>query len=416
MIEHPLDQCIDRKLLLRAAVSVVNRLTDNGFSAFIVGGAVRDLLLGGEPKDFDVATNATPEEIVTLFRGARIIGRRFRIVHVRMGREIIEVTTFRGSHQASDDGDAKKSQRGLLLRDNVYGTLEEDAVRRDLTINALYIDLVNNAILDHLNAKDDIDKRLIRIIGDPSTRYQEDPVRMLRVARFAAKLGFAIEPTTELGIAPTKHLLADIPSARLFDEALKLFMTGYGLPSFEQLVRLDLLDVVLIEVANHLHQPAATTIIKQALNNTDQRIARDKPCTPAFLFAAMLWPAVEQRANELTSNSMARAEALHSAGQEITQTTVQRIAIPKRFSIPMREIWSLQHRLEQQTPKRVKATLSLRRFRAAYDLLLLRAQASPELLNRSVRFWDEQQQRFPDVVGSQPPEKRPPRKRRGRQR
>ena len=416
MIELPLDQRIDRSLLLRAAVSVVERLSENGYSAFIVGGAVRDLLIGGKPKDFDVATNATPEQIVALFRGARIIGRRFRIVHVRMGREIIEVTTFRGSHKTDDSNESKTSNRGLLLRDNVYGTLEEDAVRRDLTVNALYLDVVNNTILDHLNALEDIDQRLIRVIGDPKTRYQEDPVRMLRVARFAAKLDFDIEADTEQSIAPIKHLLADIPSARLFDEALKLFMSGYGLQSFERLEHLGLLEVVLPEAAENLQSQSAQIIIKQALGNTDQRIARDKPCTPAFLFAAMLWPAVEKQSIELSKHSMSRPEALNAAGQQVTQRTVQRVAIPKRFSIPMREIWSLQHRLEHQSPKRIKPTLSLRRFRAAFDLLLLRAEASPDSLRSAVAFWEEQQKRYPDIVGSQPEEKRPPRKRRRRQR
>jgi poly(A) polymerase len=246
---HQIDaqSLVDPAALSKSAVAVVARLCENNHSAFIVGGAVRDLLLGKRPKDFDVATDATPEQIVALFRGARIIGRRFQIVHVRMGREIIEVTTFRGHHEGDTSKIAAKSNKGLLLRDNVYGTLDQDAARRDLTINALYLDPLQHLILDDLNGIEDIKSRTIRIIGDPAGRYREDPVRMLRVARFAAKLGFSVDPVTQVAIGECRHLLADIPSARLFDEAIKLFMSGHAAETFEQLRHHDLLETLFPE-------------------------------------------------------------------------------------------------------------------------------------------------------------------------
>ena len=414
---HQIDaqSLVDPAALSKSAVAVVARLCENNYSAFIVGGAVRDLLLGKRPKDFDVATDATPEQIVALFRGARIIGRRFQIVHVRMGREIIEVTTFRGHHEGDTSKIAAKSNKGLLLRDNVYGTLDQDAARRDLTINALYLDPLQHLILDDLNGIEDIKRRTIRIIGDPAGRYCEDPVRMLRVARFAAKLGFNVDPATQEAIGECRHLLADIPSARLFDEAIKLFMSGHAAETFEQLRRHELLETLFPEAVDALDLEGAQELITQAMKNTDGRIARDKPVTPAFLFAALLWPAVALRSDEIVRSGNADGSPVNAAGQEILARSLQRVSIPKRFSIPMREIWELQPRLDKCSPKRAKSILALRRFRAAFDLLLLRRDQDEEL-SGAVKFWEEQQQLFPEIVGSQPPTEIPKKRRRPRRR
>ncbi len=405
---------IDHTALSRAAVSVVERLCDNDYSAFIVGGAVRDLLLGKRPKDFDVATNATPEQVVALFRGSRIIGRRFQIVHVRMGREIIEVTTFRGHHEDGAAQTAVKSQKGLLLRDNVYGTLDQDAARRDLTINALYLDPIDQLILDDLNGLEDIRQRVVRIIGDPATRYSEDPVRMLRVVRFAAKLGFSIEQASSAAISQCRHLLADIPAARLFDETLKLFMAGFAAPTIEHLTTHGLLEPLFPEALGAMEDASSRTLILKAMGNTDARIARGKPVTPAFLLGALLWPAVADKRRNISSTG-AEGSPINAAGQQVLAITLQRVAIPKRFSIPMREIWELQPRLEKCSSKRVKSVLSQRRFRAAFDLLLLRAESSDEL-KATVAFLEEQQQLLPEVVGSLPATEIPQRKRRPRRR
>ena len=406
---------VDASALSKSAVAVVARLRESDYSAFIVGGAVRDLLLGKRPKDFDVATDATPEQVVALFRGARIIGRRFQIVHVRMGREIIEVTTFRGHHDGDSSKIAAKSNKGLLLRDNVYGTLDQDAARRDLTINALYLDPVNNLIYDDLNGLEDIQRRTIRIIGDPATRYREDPVRMLRVARFAAKLGFNIDTPTQEAITECRHLLAEIPSARLFDEAIKLFMSGHATTTFQQLIRHDLLGTLFPEAVNALHLTGSRELIYQAMKNTDGRIARGKPVTPAFLFAAMLWPAVALRSDEIVRAGNVEGSPVDAAGQQILSKSLERVSIPKRFSMPMREIWDLQPRLDKRSSKRAKSILALRRFRAAFDLLLLRAEHDSEL-NEVVKFWEEQQLLFPDIVGSQPAAELPTKRRRPRRR
>ncbi|MCB1843630.1 MAG: polynucleotide adenylyltransferase PcnB, partial [Halioglobus sp.] len=342
----PRDQhCISRKNISDSALKVMSRLRGQGHQAYLVGGAVRDLLLGGHPKDFDIATDATPEDVNALFRNSRIIGRRFRIVHVRFGREIIEVTTFRGHHEDGDEqarGDGNRSRQsasGLLLRDNVYGTLEEDAVRRDLTVNALYYDAGNFEVFDHVGGLEDLQARRIRVIGDAEQRYTEDPVRMLRVLRFAAKLDFTIETATAAAIPQCAHLLGHIPPARLFDEFLKLFLAGCAEATLEQLLAHDLLAYLFADTAECLKRDAtALKLVKAAMRNTDQRIADDKPVTPAFILAAMLWPVVHARAGQLEVRGEAPMQAMHSAGQQITSEVIQRITLPRRFSQPMQEI------------------------------------------------------------------------------
>ena len=396
---------IDPNLISPAAVRVTRRLQDSGYEAYIVGGAVRDLLLGAHPKDFDVATNATPEQIKGLFRSSRIIGRRFQIVHVRDGREIIEVTTYRGPHGTDDAPPAtsRQSDKGLLLRDNVYGTLEEDTARRDLTINAMYYDPSKEVVLDQLAGCEDLQARLIRIIGDPKARYREDPVRMLRVIRFAAKLSFDIEPRTKEAIRECAPLLQEIPAARLFDEFLKLFMAGHGNPTFHMLLDHDLLLALCPSAAEAITKdPSFKGMVSMAMANTDQRVKDGRPVTPAFLLAALLWPAVKTRASQLTLEDMPPSQAINSAGQQVTAETCQSMSIPKRFSIPMREIWELQVKLERQQKRRLKDILAGRRFRAAYDLLLLRAQAGHGV-DAAASFWTEQQRLHPDLVGSAKP-------------
>ena len=409
---------INRKHVSPAAIRVVERLRAANFESYVVGGAVRDLILGGQPKDFDVATNATPEEIKGLFRSARIIGRRFQIVHVRDGREIIEVTTYRGPHVSDDSlkNASKQSDKGLLLRDNVYGTLEEDAARRDLTINAMYYDPLNETVLDQIDGSSDISARLIRIIGDPGQRYREDPVRMLRVVRFAAKLQFDIETGTEAAIDDCAVLLREIPPPRLFDEFLKLFMSGYGKPTLLLLLRYGLLHCLCPEAASLIeHEPRYQALVSNAMGNTDLRVQQDRPVTPAFLLAALLWPALQNRANSLMHQGESPTQAIHSAGQQVIAETCLHMAIPRRFSFPVREIWELQPRLERKQPRKIKDLLAHRRFRAAYDLLLLRAD-SPEPLDGVGAFWEQEQKKYPDLVGSAPPrpDDRPARRRRPR--
>ena len=415
--EQRLAPAIDPGAFSRGALQVVARLQQSGFDAYVVGGAIRDLLLGKHPKDFDVATNATPEEIKQCFRNARIIGRRFQIVHVRAGGEIIEVTTFRGNHDASQSSQASRAaQSGRLLRDNVYGTLEEDALRRDLTINALYYNTANNQLIDLLNGVADITAGLIRIIGTPIDRYTEDPVRMLRVARFAARLGFDLENETELAIGEARHLLADIPAARLFDEWLKLFMNGFSEPTFLQLRRFDLLSPLMGDnIDASRADDNALALQRTALKNTDQRVVDGRPVTPAFLLAALYWPAVEHRSVTISAGGEAPIQAIHSAGQQIVLDACQRMTVPKRFSLAMREIWDLQPRLQRMQPKKVRDLLANRWFRAAFDLLLLREQTSDMSADCS-QFWEQKQLQYPELVGSarERRDKHPRRRRRQR--
>ncbi len=382
----PRDQhCISRKHISSAALKVIAGLHKGGYEGFLVGGGVRDLLLGGHPKDFDVATDATPEQVKQLFRNGRIIGRRFKIVHVRFGREVIEVTTFRGHHdQAEQTAPGKRannqqsarSASGMLLRDNVYGTVEEDALRRDFTINALYYTTKDFAVYDYADGLRDLRDKTVRIIGDADTRYREDPVRMLRAVRFAAKLDFSIEASTAAPIRPLADSLRSISSARMFDEVLKLFMAGQAERTYQLLQDYQLFEPLFPEVHHCLQQqPEAEQLVLLALRNTDTRINAGKPVTPAFLFAALLWPAVEQRLQQLISEGVPEVPAMHQAAQEVAGRQQQHTSVPKRFGFPMREIWDLQLRLPRRQGKRAALLLENRRFRAAYDFLLLREES-----------------------------------------
>jgi poly(A) polymerase len=386
------EHSISRKSISAGALRVLYRLHESGYQAFLVGGAVRDLLLGGHPKDFDIATNATPEQVRALFRNCRLIGRRFRLAHVVFGREIVEVATFRGS---SDDGSGDRHLvDGRLVRDNVYGTLEEDAVRRDFTVNALYYDIADFSVRDSVGGMADLEQRMLRLIGDPELRYREDPVRMLRAARLAAKLEFEIAAETAAPFATLGSLLSEAPPARLFDESLKLFLGGYGLASFRTLERHGLLEHVFPATARVLAAgtaPHFRRLVEQTLASTDARVREDKPVTPAFLFAAMLWEPVRVTAQALADSGADVASAWTHAVDRVLREQAQRVAIPRRFTITIEEIWSLQPRFTQRTRKRAFKLLEHPRFRAAYDFLVLRAEGSPQLTELAT-WWTEAQE------------------------
>lgn len=401
----PGEHAIAPGLISPEGLAVYRGLREAGYDAYLVGGCVRDLLLGHEPKDFDVSTNARPDEIRSLFRRSRIVGRRFQIVHVRSGREVIEVSTFRGHHGADfdRDGDTETEtqretgtapagtrtvceQSGIVLRDNVFGSIEEDALRRDFTVNALYYDPDAGVVLDFSTGVADLRERQLRVIGDPQTRYQEDPVRMLRAVRFAAKLDFGIESEAEAAIAHCRHLLGRVAPARMFDEVLKLLLTGQGEETFARLDHADLFSALFPETAAALiDEPEERSFLIHGLRNSDRRIAENKPVTPAFLFAVLLWPAVTRR-----QHLIARAEklpafaALHEAVQDVVGAQMQQTTIPRRFATPMREIWEMQHRLiARRQPQRVA---SHPRFRAAYDFILIREEAG-ETLDGAGEWW-----------------------------
>ncbi|MBB5879507.1 poly(A) polymerase [Xanthomonas arboricola] len=388
----PRDQhTISRKDISPNALRVLYRLRESGFGAYLVGGAVRDLLVGGHPKDFDVATSATPEEVKALFRNCRLIGRRFRLAHVVFGREIIEVATFRAN---IDDGSGDRElDNGRLVRDNVYGTIEDDAIRRDFTCNALYYAIEDFSVRDYCGGFEDVQARLMKLIGDPELRYQEDPVRMLRAVRLAAKLNFDIEAGTAEPIPRLAGLLSEAAPARLFEEILKLFLSGHGVASFEGLERYGLLGALFPESAAALksnRSGALRAMVLEGLRNTDARLANDEPVSPAFLFALLLWPAFCRTLMGLQAQGVQPEDAQRRAADRVTLHQLERVALPRRFSLPMQEIWLLQTRFSSRQRKRVFRTLSHPRFRAAFDFLVLRQFASADHA-ADVEFWREAQ-------------------------
>lgn len=375
---------IDPSLVSGNAIRVASTLQDAGYKAFIVGGAVRDLLLGVKPKDFDIATNATPEQVKRLFRRAFIIGKRFQIVHVMFGPELIEVTTFRG---ASADG-ALKDEFGRVLRDNTFGEQPEDATRRDFTINAMYYDPASQTVLDYHGGMADIRKKTLRIIGQPEARYREDPVRMLRVVRFAAKLGFDIAPTTRAPIVVMASLINNVPTARVFDEMLKLLTSGHALACLKQLRQeglhhglLPLLDVVL-------EQPLGAKFVTLALTNTDERIRQGKPVSAGFLFAALLWHQVLEKWQAYQASGEYPIPALHLAADDVLQTQTESLALQRRIGSDMRDIWAMQPRFERRVGKSPYKLIEHPRFRAGLDFLVLRA-ASGEIEQELADWWAE---------------------------
>jgi len=384
--------CISRKNISPSALKVLYKLDSEGFQAFLVGGGVRDLLLGNRPKDFDVATNATPEQLRELFRNARIIGRRFKIVHIRFGREIIEVTTFRAHHKPAEISkensrkalmhlDSAHSSAGMILRDNVYGDINEDAVRRDFTVNALYYTIRNFLVLDFSSGLEDIQKKLIRIIGDPNVRYKEDPVRMLRAIRFSAKLDFTIEQGTREAIDKLAPMLESVAPARLFDETLKMLSSGYGERTFEILRQFKIGHFLFPDTLDCMDSSdlPENRLVQLALRNTDRRIAEDKSVTPAFLFAALLWPVLRNRLGQSLATRQPSIQELHELANQAIVNQLDYTAIPKRFSLAIREIWELQLRLQRRNKRGVLTAYQHPRFRAAYDFLLLREESGEDL-------------------------------------
>ncbi|HET6603214.1 MAG TPA: polynucleotide adenylyltransferase PcnB [Xanthomonadaceae bacterium] len=388
---------ISRKDISHNALRVLYRLREGGFGAFLVGGAVRDLLVGGHPKDFDVATDATPEQVRQLFRNCRLIGRRFRLAHVHFGREIIEVATFR-AHGDDGSGDRELAD-GRLVRDNIYGSIEEDAIRRDFTANALYYAIEDFSVRDYVGGYEDVRARVLRLIGDPEQRYREDPVRMLRAVRLAAKLDFRIEAAAAAAIPKLAPLLADAAPARLFEEMLKLFLSGNAVASWDGLRSSALLPELLPETAAALAGEDGRTeaMIRQGMASTDARIGEDKPVTPAFLFAVLLWPAFRAWRDRLVAEGVEPALADQRAADRAILHQSERVALPRRFSMPMHEIWMLQARFGQRQKKRVLRLLSHPRFRAAFDFLDLRAVEDPALAGE-VAFWREAQGAPPEQL------------------
>jgi poly(A) polymerase len=402
--DHP----ISRAAISPNALKVLYRLKEAGYQAFLVGGAVRDLYLGITPKDFDVATDALPDEVRRLFRNCRLIGRRFRLAHVHFGSEIIEVATFRAAAapEREDDEDADPEAElpvvtdsehravdhsGRILRDNIYGSIEEDVWRRDFGANALYYNVEDFSVWDFVGGADDVRARRMRLIGDADSRYREDPVRMLRAVRFAAKLDFSIEPGTLEPISRLAYLLDGVPPARLFDETLKLFLSGFGAASYRLLRQYGLFEHLFPRSAAAFALPPyayAQEMLELGLVNTDARISADKPVTPTFFFALLLWGAVLREMNERQAGPAPDLAQLLEACDTVLKAQQSRVAIPRRFAVPMRELLMLQPRFNRRSGVKSLAILQHPRFRAAYDFLLLRAQvgaAEPEL----AQWWTE---------------------------
>jgi poly(A) polymerase len=371
-----------RDSLSPAAAKVCAVLRDGGFQAYVVGGAVRDLLLGIEPKDFDIATDARPEQVKPLFRRAIIIGRRFRLVHVLMGQDTVEVSTFR----AADPETAEKDEHGRVLRDNVFGSQEEDARRRDFTVNALYYDPATEEVVDFHGGLADLKKRVMRVIGDPETRYREDPVRMLRAVRLAAKLGLTLDSATKEPIREMAPLMERVPPARLFDEMLKLLLSGHASACLRQLREVGLSKGLLPLLDVILEQPLGERFVTLALAQTDERVLADRPVSPAFLFAALLWHEVLAASKARQARGERPIQALEFAMDEVLDTQCAKLAITRKLTATMREVWVMQPRFENRSGNRAYRTLEAPRFRMAYDFLALRA-ASGEVPAELEAWW-----------------------------
>jgi len=381
---------VSRAQISKNALKVLYRLKDAGFKAFIVGGGVRDLLLGREPKDFDVATDAHPEEVRRLFRNCRLIGRRFRLAHVHFGPDIIEVATFRGGPaQEEDESDHVTTDEGRILRDNIYGDIDEDVWRRDFTANALYYNIADFSIWDYVGGVDDVREGVLRLIGDPEERYREDPVRMLRAVRFAAKLGFRIEPASEAPLFKVGDLLAGMPAARLFDECQKLFLSGHAVQSFEHLRHYGLFRHLFPAAdaeMDTLEGEVFRKLVLKALENTDRRVSEGKPVTPTFLFAVFLWRGVTRMAKDLEEAGGTPMQALLESADTVLRSQQRHISIPRRFGVPMKDIMAMQLRFRHQHGRRALRAIEHPSFRAAYDFLLLRVEAGDEPAE-TAEFW-----------------------------
>ncbi len=400
-------------------LKVLQTLIKHNYKAYAVGGCVRDKLMGKTPKDFDVVTNATPEQIKQCFRNCRLIGRRFRLAHITFGREIIEVATFRGHHTDETNEVGKQNDDGQLIRDNIFGSIEEDAARRDFTFNALYFDVQDESILDFAHGMRSIENRRVEIIGDSEVRFREDPVRMIRAIRFACKLNMQLPADLANSIKQFSHLLANIPAARLFEEVSKLLLSGIGLITFESLHAHNLLAQLFPLTTPLLKDPNCKEhqFLINMLKNTDNRINNEQRITPAFLYAAFLWYPMEVRAQQLMfESSMTHHDAINLASADVLFQQSRRIMIPKRFSIPVREIWALQQRLQKRQGRRCLQLLTHPRFRAAYDFLLLRGSVEggelPEIGEWWTTFQEVSSNKRTQMVNSLP--NKAPRKRRKR--
>jgi poly(A) polymerase len=385
---------IEKEAISRCAKRTCEELQRAGYLAFVVGGAVRDLLLGRRPKDFDIATSATPEEVRSVFRRSRIIGRRFQIVHVLCGAEMVEVSTFRAhfSREAEDDN---RDEHGRMLSDNIFGTQTEDALRRDFTVNALFYDPVKEEVWDYVHGLKDLKAKKLVIIGDAKTRYREDPVRMLRAARLSAKLGLEIDAGTREPISELKHLLENVPQARLFEEILKLLLSGNAVECVRVLRELELHHGLLPLLDTALEDPDTGPFAMAALRATDERLADDKPVSPAFLLAALLWGQVERNLKKFEQDGQPTIPALHEAMHQALDLQRDTLAIPKRFDATMKELWLMQPRFLQRGGHRPYRLLEHPRFRAAYDFFALRA-ASANAPQEAARWWEEFQDASPD--------------------
>lgn len=402
---------LPRDAISPAAAKVCAALQAAGFSAYVVGGAVRDLLLGIVPKDFDIATDARPEQIKPLFRRALIIGRRFRLVHVLMGPETVEVSTFRGADAES----AEKDEHGRVLRDNVFGTMEEDARRRDFSVNALYFNPATEEVVDFHGGLVDLRKRTLRVIGDPEARYREDPVRMLRAVRLAAKLGLTLDAATRAPIQDMAPLMERVPPARLFDEMLKLLLSGHASACLRQLRDVGLHKGLLPLLDVILEQPLGERFVTLALAQTDERVLNDRPVSPAFLFAALLWHEVLAASKARQARGERPVMALEHAMDEVLDTQCGKLAITRKLTATMREVWSMQPRFEQRTGNRAFRLLESPRFRMAYDFLALRA-ASGEVPADLEEWWRAFQSADPEARKTMLLPETAPRKRRRRRR
>ncbi len=397
---------ISRKDISENALKVLYRLNKSGYEAYLVGGGVRDLLLGKKPKDFDITTSATPEQVRKLFRNCRLVGRRFRLAHVMFGPEIIEVATFRGHHEEQAERpqsqQSQRGQNGMLLRDNIFGSIEEDAQRRDFTINSLYYSVADFTVRDYVGGLRDLNAGIVRLIGDPETRYREDPVRMLRAVRFAAKLNMTISPETGDPIPRLAALMNDVPPARLYEEALKLLQAGYGFKTYRLLCEYQLFQPLFPSITRFFTEKGDSPmerIINQVLKNTDNRIHNGMRVNPAFLFSAMLWyPQLEMAQKLAQESGLAYYDAFALAMNEVLDEACRSLAIPKRITTLVRDIWQLQLRLSRRQGKRAWKLMEHPKFRAAYDLMALRGEVEHNAeLQRLAQWWGEFQVAAPPL-------------------
>ena len=387
-------ELINKQDISTNALRVISRLRDNGFESYLVGGCIRDLILGRSPKDFDIATNAHPEEVRALFKNSRIVGKRFRIVHATFGREIVEITTFRAPH--TERYNETHSESGMTLIDNNFGTFEEDVFRRDFTMNAIYYRPDNDEITDLANGVADIKSRIIRTIGEPESRFREDPVRMLRAARFQAKLNFELTQTLHEHIRSLGYLVQDVSPARLFEEVLKLFLSGHGARSFDALIEHELYGWLFPDSRRSMKSYPTLELAKEALASTDARIAQAKTVTPAFIYAAMFWfPFIDEKKRVQNEEGLTNIMASNKAANNVLSKQQLFTSIPRRFSGTIRDIWFLQTRLPKRFGEKPDNMLKHKRFRAAYDFLLIR-EAIGEDTGRLGEWWTEYQEASPE--------------------